>query len=288
MWSASIPYSTHVPGSSSRSSRSRTVSLPSDRCRSTNCSPPMPSARSRRAARSPTSGPQSCTFPPPADFARSAIRTPPSPSGRSGPADPTLRRRWTHTLTGRVALVTGVSRRGGIGFAIARRLLADGASVFVHSWAPHDAEHPWGADPDGVDALVAALGPTDRVGAPRGRLPRSRTRRPRWSRAAIERFGALDVVVANHARSSHAVAGGPHRRGARRRVGRERARVAAARPGVRRRARRHATRRTRGAVHLGPAPRADGRRAPLRGEQGRDPPDDAQPRRPPRRPAASP
>jgi 3-oxoacyl-[acyl-carrier protein] reductase len=105
-------------------------------------------------------------------------------------------------LTGRVALVTGVSRRGGIGFAVARRLLADGASVFLHSWAPHDAEHPWGADPDGIDALVADLGDPARVGhlaadfldpdAPALAV-----------QGAIERFGALDVVVANHARSSH-------------------------------------------------------------------------------------
>ena len=104
-------------------------------------------------------------------------------------------------LTGRVALVTGVSRRGGIGFAIAQRLLADGAAVLVHSWAPHDAEHPWGADPEGVDALVADLAPADRVGhlaadfldpdAPAVAV-----------RAAIERFGTLDIVVANHARSS--------------------------------------------------------------------------------------
>lgn len=105
-------------------------------------------------------------------------------------------------LTGRVALVTGVSRRGGIGFAIARRLLADGASVFAHSWAPHDAEHPWGADPDGVDAVIAALGAADRVAhlaadfldpaAPATLVD-----------AAVERFGTLDVLVANHARSSH-------------------------------------------------------------------------------------
>jgi 3-oxoacyl-[acyl-carrier protein] reductase len=105
-------------------------------------------------------------------------------------------------LNGRVALVTGVSRRAGIGFSIARRLLVDGASVFVHSWAPHDAEHPWGADPDGVDTLIDALGAPERVAhlavdfsdpAAPGALVT----------AAIERFGALDVLVANHARSSH-------------------------------------------------------------------------------------
>ena len=38
-------------------------------------------------------------------------------------------------LEGRVALVTGVGRRIAIGAAIARRLVADGAAVFVHSWS---------------------------------------------------------------------------------------------------------------------------------------------------------
>ncbi|HMJ78565.1 MAG TPA: hypothetical protein VK507_21455 [Iamia sp.] len=54
-------------------------------------------------------------------------------------------------LDGRVAVVTGVSRTAGIGFAVARRLLADGASVLCHSWAAHDDEQPWGADPLGPD-----------------------------------------------------------------------------------------------------------------------------------------
>ena len=44
------------------------------------------------------------------------------------------------------ALVTGVSRRAGIGFAIARRLEEAGAQVFTQGWTPHDAAQPWGAD----------------------------------------------------------------------------------------------------------------------------------------------
>lgn len=37
-------------------------------------------------------------------------------------------------LSGRVALVTGVSRRRGIGFAIAARLADMGASLFLQHW----------------------------------------------------------------------------------------------------------------------------------------------------------
>src|SRR5215218_6073225 len=65
MWSASNAYSTHVPESRTRSRRSRTVSLPSECWRSTRSGPPISRARSRRAFRSPTSGPQSWTSPPP-------------------------------------------------------------------------------------------------------------------------------------------------------------------------------------------------------------------------------
>src|SRR3954447_3584239 len=60
-------------------------------------------------------------------------------------------------LAGRVALVTGASRRIAIGAAICRRLAADGAAVLVHSWAPHDEEQPWGSDPGGAEALVDEL-----------------------------------------------------------------------------------------------------------------------------------
>src|SRR4051794_7838442 len=60
-------------------------------------------------------------------------------------------------LSGRVAVVTGVSRRIGIGYAVARRLARDGADVFVQSWTAHDAEMPWGADPIGVEAVIDSL-----------------------------------------------------------------------------------------------------------------------------------
>src|SRR5690606_41852450 len=58
-------------------------------------------------------------------------------------------------LTGRTAVVTGVSRRRGIGFAVASRLASMGASLFVHHFSPHDAEQPWGDDD--LDAVLAEL-----------------------------------------------------------------------------------------------------------------------------------
>ena len=61
-------------------------------------------------------------------------------------------------LGGRNALVTGVSRRAGIGYAIARRLLDAGASVFIQGWTPHDAAQHWGAEPGGTESVARDLG----------------------------------------------------------------------------------------------------------------------------------
>jgi NAD(P)-dependent dehydrogenase (short-subunit alcohol dehydrogenase family) len=58
-------------------------------------------------------------------------------------------------LKGRVALVTGVSRRKGIGLAIANQLAMLGADVFIHSFTPYDADREWGAD--GISALITTL-----------------------------------------------------------------------------------------------------------------------------------
>ena len=60
-------------------------------------------------------------------------------------------------LRGRVAVVTGVSRRAGIGYAIARRLAGLGASLVLHHYAPHDRDQPWGADPGGLEAVVTGV-----------------------------------------------------------------------------------------------------------------------------------
>jgi 3-oxoacyl-[acyl-carrier protein] reductase len=84
------------------------------------------------------------------------------------------------------ALVTGVSRRIGIGFAIAARLRADGAHVFTHGWTPHDAAQDWGADDLEAD-IEADFAEPD---AP-----------ARVVAAARAKLGPLDTLVVNHARS---------------------------------------------------------------------------------------
>ncbi|WP_433219491.1 SDR family oxidoreductase [Dactylosporangium sp. CS-047395] len=133
----------------------------------------------------------------------------------------------TFPLTGRAALVTGVSRRAGIGFAVARRLAALGASVYLHHHVPHDHDQPWGADPGGPDAVAAGVAealadPAARVAhggaelaarlAHGGADPVARVAHggadladpdapERVVAAAYAEFGHLDILVCNHARS---------------------------------------------------------------------------------------
>lgn len=113
-------------------------------------------------------------------------------------------RLWQCAAVPRKTLVTGVSRRRGIGFAIARRLLReDGANVFAHSFAAYDATEPWGADPGGIAGVLADL----RVANAADRLAHQDVDLAdpdaphQLVRAALTRFGSLDALVVNHARS---------------------------------------------------------------------------------------
>jgi 3-oxoacyl-[acyl-carrier protein] reductase len=105
-------------------------------------------------------------------------------------------------LRGRVALVTGVSRRNGIGFAIARRLAEQGAELFLHSWEPFDAAMPWGADPGGSEAIRSELRVTGRRIEQLADDFRDATAPERVVRAAFAAFGQVDILIANHAYST--------------------------------------------------------------------------------------
>ena len=88
----------------------------------------------------------------------------------------------TYDLRGKVALVTGAAR--GIGFATAQGLIARGASVVVV-----DLEQ------DACDAAAARLHDTKAIGLAADVTDRGALQRV--VATAVERFGGLDVVVAN-------------------------------------------------------------------------------------------
>ncbi len=105
-------------------------------------------------------------------------------------------------LHGRAAIVTGVSRRRGIGFAIAHRLAELGADLFVHHFAPHDSALPWGADD--LDAVFAELRAAQRPGARFGELGADLAEAESAAavvRAATDAVGTARILVCNHARS---------------------------------------------------------------------------------------
>ncbi|WP_425547175.1 SDR family oxidoreductase [Actinocorallia aurantiaca] len=105
------------------------------------------------------------------------------------------------TLDKRVALVTGTSRRQGIGFAVARRLAAMGADLFLTHFQPHDSLQPWGADE--IPELLAELrgeAPETSVADMSADLGEADACQAVVD-AAVERFGHVDILVCNHARS---------------------------------------------------------------------------------------
>lgn len=110
----------------------------------------------------------------------------------------------SHTLPlrGRTALVTGASRRRGIGFAVARRLATLGADVFIHHFSPHDTAQPWGGDD--LDLVRSELRAALAEGAVLGDLSADLSDAAAVDAviaAAYALTGRLDILVCNHARS---------------------------------------------------------------------------------------
>jgi len=66
----------------------------------------------------------------------------------------------TQHTSRRLAIVTGASRRRGIGAAVCLALARAGADIFFTHWTPYDRRMPWGAEeeePDLLQKLIRAL-----------------------------------------------------------------------------------------------------------------------------------
>ena len=102
-------------------------------------------------------------------------------------------------LTGRTALVTGVTRRAGIGAAIARELGRAGARLFVTFFRPYDRKQVWGVEPGEPESLLSELRSiTDDVAGIE--LDLSQPSSPaELFRQALQRFGCIDILVNNAA-----------------------------------------------------------------------------------------
>ena len=106
-------------------------------------------------------------------------------------------------LAGRTVLVTGVSRRIGIGHAIACRAADYGASIVAHHYRPHDVSQPWGADD--VEAVMASIrshlvGPAQLIDVPADLAAPGEP--ARVVEQAVAAAGHLDALVCNQAMSS--------------------------------------------------------------------------------------
>ncbi|MGI6877966.1 SDR family oxidoreductase [Microbacterium sp. gxy059] len=107
-----------------------------------------------------------------------------------------------HPLRDQVALVTGVSRRRGIGYAVARKLASLGASIVIQHHRPHDADQPWGADDlDLVRAGIREALAPGAAFADRAADLTDADEAPRLIDAAHRLAGRVDLLVCNHARS---------------------------------------------------------------------------------------
>jgi 3-oxoacyl-[acyl-carrier protein] reductase len=101
-------------------------------------------------------------------------------------------------LEGRVALVTGATRRAGIGAAIAKELALAGANVFVAFFRRYDQTQPWGLEPSEPEALLRELGTLAEVSSLEIDLSRASAPAELIDRA-LAHFGRIDILVNNAA-----------------------------------------------------------------------------------------
>ncbi|MGB3769785.1 MAG: SDR family oxidoreductase [Rhodococcus sp. (in: high G+C Gram-positive bacteria)] len=107
-----------------------------------------------------------------------------------------------YPLIGRTVVVTGASRRAGIGHAIACRAASYGANLVVHHFAPHDDQQPWGGDDVAavLDSVRGDLVPSARMIDVHADLTDPDAPEQLLDAATAE-FGLIDALVCNQALS---------------------------------------------------------------------------------------
>jgi meso-butanediol dehydrogenase/(S,S)-butanediol dehydrogenase/diacetyl reductase len=112
-----------------------------------------------------------------------------------------IRRLKMYDFAGKVAIVTGTSRRKGIGCAIALRLARDGADVVVND-RPIDpnAVAPWDKD-GGWQGLPSVVKEIEALGRRGLAITADVTKRQQVNdmvAEAVKKFGHIDILVNNH------------------------------------------------------------------------------------------
>ena len=107
-------------------------------------------------------------------------------------------------LKGKRVLITGASRRQGIGYAIARQVAAWGGSVVIHHHKPHDEDQPWGGDD--LDKVAAGIRAELTEGATFHQFSADLfdpDAPDRLMKEIADQCGHLDALICNHAQSGH-------------------------------------------------------------------------------------
>lgn len=100
-------------------------------------------------------------------------------------------------LEGKVAIVTGVSRKKGIGFAIAKAFAEKGANLFLAYYRPYDTEIHNEDNPQEIEELVAEI-KKEGIQVEAVEIDLSLPESPKTLvDKVIERFGRVDILINN-------------------------------------------------------------------------------------------